>query len=66
MKHLITHILLIAMLLTGYIMPSSAMFTKYRTPDYYEANTREHFRHNRWRQARNCWTRDGSCMETCQ
>lgn len=52
MKHLITHILLIAMLLTGYIMPSSAMFTKYRTSDYYEANTREHFRHNRWAEGK--------------
>lgn len=29
-----------------------AIFTKYKTPDYYEANTREHFKHNRWAEGK--------------
>lgn len=48
MKHRIIHIALMVALLFGYATQSGALFTKFKTPDYYEANTREHFKHNRW------------------
>ncbi len=52
MKHRILYISLIVAMLTSYAISSHAIFTKYRTPDYYEVNTRVHFKNNRWSEGK--------------
>ena len=39
-------------LLLGGADNTYAIFNKVKTPDYYEANAREHFRHNRWSEGK--------------
>lgn len=39
-------------MLLGFTTGSHAIFTKFRTPDYYESNARDHFRHNRWSEGK--------------
>lgn len=42
---------MVALLLCGYT-ESYAIFNKYKTPDYYEANAREHFKNRRWSEGK--------------
>lgn len=48
----ITYILLSTVMLLCFTTGSYAIFTKFRTPDYYESNARDHFRHNRWAEGK--------------
>lgn len=47
-----THIIFFTALLLCFTTGGYAIFTKYRTPDYYEQNARDHFRHNRWTEGK--------------
>lgn len=39
-------------MLLCFTIGAHAIFTKFRTPDYYEQNARDHFRHNRWTEGK--------------
>ncbi len=52
MKKILTAIFVSLLVMTTQTALADGLFSKAKTPDYYESNTREHFRHGRWKEGK--------------